>query len=187
LANFSRFLPSSFYFIYLLFPFPKNLQIDTLQILAVPQYQGWLVPAIPHLHGRYGRSRGPRPQFQVCCLFAKSSGNFPSFPLFPPSFLFILRCTRASWSRKESLIFHHLSPYSHSPSPSLSVPLSPSLFILITFQKGKAPVLLRIEKKSGHGAGTPTTKVIEEVTDKYSFLIDTLHMDIKDNKWLNAK
>lgn len=48
-------------------------------------------------------------------------------------------------------------------------------------------MLLRIEKKSGHGAGTPTTKVIEEVADKYSFLLDILKVDTASIKWLNSK
>lgn len=37
-------------------------------------------------------------------------------------------------------------------------------------QKGNAPTLIRIESKAGHGAGTPTSKRIEAVVDKYSFL-----------------
>ena len=39
---------------------------------------------------------------------------------------------------------------------------------------GGNPVLIRIETKAGHGAGKPTTKVIEEITDKWSFLVDIL-------------
>jgi prolyl oligopeptidase len=42
---------------------------------------------------------------------------------------------------------------------------------------GDAPVLIRIETKAGHGAGKPTTKIIEEVADKWAFLIRTLHME----------
>jgi prolyl oligopeptidase len=34
----------------------------------------------------------------------------------------------------------------------------------------KRPVLLRVEGKAGHGAGTPVSKQIEELTDAYSFL-----------------
>jgi prolyl oligopeptidase len=34
----------------------------------------------------------------------------------------------------------------------------------------KRPVLLRVEGKAGHGAGTPVSKRIEELTDAYSFL-----------------
>ena len=35
--------------------------------------------------------------------------------------------------------------------------------------KGKNPVLIRIETNAGHGAGTPTSKYIEEYTDYWSF------------------
>jgi prolyl oligopeptidase len=43
-------------------------------------------------------------------------------------------------------------------------------------QKGKAPVLIRIETKAGHGAGKPTAKVIEEQADIYGFLMKNLGM-----------
>lgn len=39
------------------------------------------------------------------------------------------------------------------------------------------PVLIRIETKAGHGAGKPTAKIIEEVADRWAFLVSTL--DIK--------
>lgn len=45
--------------------------------------------------------------------------------------------------------------------------------------KGKNPVLIRIETSAGHGAGTPTSKLIEEVADKWAFLVKTLGMDPK--------
>jgi prolyl oligopeptidase len=32
------------------------------------------------------------------------------------------------------------------------------------------PILIRIDKKAGHGAGKPTTKLIEDATDMYSFI-----------------
>ncbi|MCU4154598.1 S9 family peptidase [Carboxylicivirga sp. A043] len=35
--------------------------------------------------------------------------------------------------------------------------------------KGKNPTLIRIESNAGHGAGTPTAKIIEEWTDLYAF------------------
>jgi prolyl oligopeptidase len=41
-------------------------------------------------------------------------------------------------------------------------------------QSGDAPVLIRIESKAGHGAGKPTAKVIEEVADRYAFLVRVL-------------
>ncbi|GAA4025049.1 prolyl oligopeptidase family serine peptidase [Actimicrobium antarcticum] len=43
-------------------------------------------------------------------------------------------------------------------------------------QGGAAPVLIRIETKAGHGAGKPTGKLIEEVTDRWGFLIRVLGM-----------
>jgi prolyl oligopeptidase len=46
-------------------------------------------------------------------------------------------------------------------------------------QAGPAPVLIRIETKAGHGAGKPTTKQIEEVSDKWGFLIHALNMKTK--------
>ncbi|HMU73176.1 MAG TPA: prolyl oligopeptidase family serine peptidase, partial [Ferruginibacter sp.] len=41
-------------------------------------------------------------------------------------------------------------------------------------QKGANPVLIRIETKAGHGAGKSTQQIIEEQTDKWSFLFYNL-------------
>ena len=38
-------------------------------------------------------------------------------------------------------------------------------------QGGPKPVLIRIDTKAGHGAGKPTTKLIEESADKLAFLV----------------
>ena len=35
----------------------------------------------------------------------------------------------------------------------------------------KNPLLVRVDVKSGHGAGKPTTKSIEEYTDIFCFLV----------------
>jgi prolyl oligopeptidase len=43
-------------------------------------------------------------------------------------------------------------------------------------QAGSAPILIRIETKAGHGAGKPTTKIIEEIADRWAFLVKTLNM-----------
>ena len=43
-------------------------------------------------------------------------------------------------------------------------------------QAGTAPVLIRIETKAGHGAGKPTSKIIEDIADRFSFLVKTLGM-----------
>jgi len=42
-------------------------------------------------------------------------------------------------------------------------------------QAADAPVLLRVESKSGHGAGRPTDKIIDEVADRYAFLVRNLN------------
>jgi prolyl oligopeptidase len=43
-------------------------------------------------------------------------------------------------------------------------------------QGGERPVLIRIETKAGHGAGKPTTKLIEEAADRWAFLVRVLGM-----------
>jgi prolyl oligopeptidase len=43
-------------------------------------------------------------------------------------------------------------------------------------QGGSAPVIIRIDTKAGHGAGKPTTKQIEEVADRWGFLVKNLKM-----------
>jgi prolyl oligopeptidase len=45
-------------------------------------------------------------------------------------------------------------------------------------QAGSAPILVRIETRAGHGAGKPTAKIIEEVTDQWAFLVKNLQMEI---------
>lgn len=42
--------------------------------------------------------------------------------------------------------------------------------------KGENPMLIRIETKAGHGAGKPTTKLIEEAADVWSFVFQNLGM-----------
>jgi len=42
--------------------------------------------------------------------------------------------------------------------------------------KGENPILIRIETKAGHGAGKPTTKMIEEAADVWSFVFQNLGM-----------
>ena len=43
---------------------------------------------------------------------------------------------------------------------------------------GDNPTLIRIETKAGHGAGKPTTKLIEEAADKWAFVAHELGVDI---------
>ncbi|WCJ61204.1 prolyl oligopeptidase family serine peptidase [Fontisphaera persica] len=43
-------------------------------------------------------------------------------------------------------------------------------------QAGPAPVLIRIETRAGHGAGKPTSKMIEEAVDRWAFLVRALDL-----------
>ncbi len=44
--------------------------------------------------------------------------------------------------------------------------------------QGETPVLIRIETKAGHGAGKPTTKMIEEISDRWAFLVRVLEIPV---------
>ncbi|GET37402.1 prolyl oligopeptidase family serine peptidase [Microseira wollei] len=44
--------------------------------------------------------------------------------------------------------------------------------------QGENPVLIRIETKAGHGAGKPTTKQIEELADRWAFLVRSLNIPV---------
>lgn len=46
---------------------------------------------------------------------------------------------------------------------------------------GDHPVLLRVERSAGHGAGKPTRKVIDEAADRISFLDLTLEPNGQDS------
>jgi len=45
-------------------------------------------------------------------------------------------------------------------------------------QGGSVPILIRIDTKAGHGAGKPTTKLIEEAADRWAFLVKALKMKV---------
>ena len=45
-------------------------------------------------------------------------------------------------------------------------------------QGDTAPVLIRIETLAGHGAGTPTSKIIEEIADEWAFLVKNLNIKL---------
>jgi len=45
-------------------------------------------------------------------------------------------------------------------------------------QGGDGPILIRIQARAGHGAGTPTSKLIEEATDKWAFLVKVLGVEL---------
>ena len=48
---------------------------------------------------------------------------------------------------------------------------------LQSHQKSNNPVLIRISKKAGHGAGKPTQKIIEEYTDIWTFVFKNLAIE----------
>jgi prolyl oligopeptidase len=50
------------------------------------------------------------------------------------------------------------------------------------FHRGTAPVLIRIESKAGHGAGKPTSKIIEEQADKWAFMLQNMGLSYTDIK-----
>jgi prolyl oligopeptidase len=41
------------------------------------------------------------------------------------------------------------------------------------------PLMIRVDTKSGHGSGKPTSKSIEEYTDIFCFLVKTLSIQYK--------
>ena len=47
-------------------------------------------------------------------------------------------------------------------------------------QGGAAPVLIRIETRAGHGAGTPTEMIIDDYADRWAFLVKNLGMRLPE-------
>jgi len=45
-------------------------------------------------------------------------------------------------------------------------------------QAGAAPILIRIETRAGHGAGKPTSKIIEEAAQRWAFLVRALKIKL---------
>ena len=86
--------------------------------------------------------------------------------------------------------FHNIKPGTNYPATLVTtadtddrvVPGHSFKFIaaLQYAQSGKAPVLARIETRAGHGAGTPTSKMIEEYADLWGFLTKTLEMKLPE-------
>jgi prolyl oligopeptidase len=48
-------------------------------------------------------------------------------------------------------------------------------------QAGTAPVLIRIETRAGHGAGIPTSKLIDEYADQWAFLVRNLGIQLPED------
>lgn len=47
------------------------------------------------------------------------------------------------------------------------------------YHKGASPTLIRIETNAGHGAGKPTSKIIEEQADKWAFMLYNMGLSFK--------
>jgi prolyl oligopeptidase len=44
------------------------------------------------------------------------------------------------------------------------------------YHQGDNPVVIRIEKSAGHGAGKSTEQTLEEQADKWAFMFYNMHM-----------
>jgi prolyl oligopeptidase len=53
-------------------------------------------------------------------------------------------------------------------------------------QRGPAPALIRIETRSGHGAGRPTMAIIDEIADEWAFLARNLSMTLPKDSSTHA-
>jgi prolyl oligopeptidase len=83
---------------------------------------------------------------------------------------------------------HHIAPGTKYPATFITtadhddrvVPAHSFKFAatLQAAQAGPAPILIRIETKAGHGAGKPTTKIIDEIGDRWAFLARVVEMDL---------
>ncbi len=84
--------------------------------------------------------------------------------------------------------YHNLRPGTHYPPTLIAtadtddrvVPMHSFKFAaaLQHAQAGTAPVLIRIETRAGHGAGTPTSKLIDNVADHWAFLVKQLRVEL---------
>jgi prolyl oligopeptidase len=48
--------------------------------------------------------------------------------------------------------------------------------------RGKNPTLIRIDTRAGHGAGKPTSKLIDEAADKWAFLVRELRVKLAPSR-----
>jgi prolyl oligopeptidase len=82
--------------------------------------------------------------------------------------------------------YHNIKPGTHYPPTLIMtadtddrvVPMHSFKFAaaMQRAQGGDAPILLRIETRAGHGAGTPVKKQIENAADRWAFLVKELGM-----------
>jgi prolyl oligopeptidase len=53
-------------------------------------------------------------------------------------------------------------------------------------QAGEAPVLIRVEQRAGHGGGRPTSMILDEIADQWTFLVKVLKMELP-RKWKSSR
>ena len=83
--------------------------------------------------------------------------------------------------------YHNLEPNTNYPATLITtadhddrvVPAHSFKFAarLQEYHSGDDPVLIRIETRAGHGAGTPTSKTIEQLTDIFSFTLYNMNAE----------
>ncbi len=88
--------------------------------------------------------------------------------------------------------YHNIKPGTHYPPTLIMtadtddrvVPMHSFKFAaaMQRAQAGDAPILLRIETRAGHGAGTPVKKQIENATDRWAFLVKELRMETANDR-----
>jgi prolyl oligopeptidase len=124
--------------------------IPEVGVLDMLRYQKWTVGKawIPE----YGSSEASVEQFKW--LYAYSPDHNVKKPtVFPPTLVMT-------------------SDYDDRVFPAHSFKFAA---LLQWAQAGNAPVLLRVQTKAGHGGGRPTDKIIEDVADRWAFLVKSLN------------
>lgn len=84
--------------------------------------------------------------------------------------------------------YHNLAPQTEYPSTLVTtadhddrvVPAHSFKFAarLQACQSGHRPALIRIEKNAGHGAGKPTSKILDEQADKWAFMFTEMNVPL---------
>jgi len=88
--------------------------------------------------------------------------------------------------------YHNLKPGTRYPATMVTtadhddrvVPAHSFKFAarLQEYHRGKAPVLIRVETRAGHGAGKPTAKLIDEAADRLAFLAKNLNVPVRPSR-----
>ena len=92
-----------------------------------------------------------------------------------------------AWLRAYSP-YHHVRPGTHYPAVLLATAESDTRVDPMHARKMAArlqaattsarPVLLRLEARAGHGAGKPLSKVLDELTDTWTFVFSEVGVEV---------